>query len=182
MRSSERSPVYNRVFPLLIRIGLGTMWLYAGVVEKLLDPGYLNPSSKSYVGITIEILMGSPIMRGFLEAVVFPHVYLVGLLVMIGEISIGTLTLLGVLSRFTNTVAFYTNLIYFLSAYWVDAEEYGLNLLMMVLDLYIVFNGPSSPSVDSLISKAWKRVDDWKLWFAAGSVLYIFVILFIYFV
>ena len=181
MSRHERINLYNNVFPLLVRIGLGTMWLYAGVVEKLLNPGYLNPASTSYVGITIQILMQGPLMRWFLEAVVFPHVYLVGLLVMIGEISFGVLTISGTFSRLANTVAFYTNLIYFLSAYWVDAEEYGINLLMMILDLYIVFNGVTAPSIDYLISKKWGAINNWKLWFIAGSVFYAFIILFIYF-
>ena len=181
-RGQRREGVYtSKVFPILARIGLGTIWIYAGVFEKLLKPGYLNPNSPSYVGITIQVLMQGPLMRGFLEAVVLPHVYLVGLLVMIGEICFGVLTLTGTLSRFTNTVAFYQNLIYFLSAYWADTEEYGINLLMMILDLYIVFNGVAGPSVDSLISKKWKGIDNWKLWFLAGSVFYLAVVLFLYF-
>jgi thiosulfate dehydrogenase [quinone] large subunit len=119
-------------------------------------------------------------MRGFLESVVLPHVYLVGILVMIAEICFGVLTLTGTMSRFVNTVAFYQNLIYFLSAYWADTEEYGINLLMMILDLYIVFNGVAGPSVDSLIGKKWEKINDWKIWFFIGSIFYLAVVIYLY--
>ena len=177
----EKVTPFNKVFPIMVRIALATTWIYAGVFEKLLKPGYLNPASTSYVGVTIQVLMQGPLMRGFLEAVVLPHVYLVGLLVMIGEICFGVLTLTGTMSRFVNTVAFYQNLIYFLSAYWADTEEYGINLMMMILDLYIVFNGIAGPSVDSLISKKWRKINDWKLWFVAGTIFYLSVVLYLYF-
>lgn len=45
------------------------------------------------------------------------------------------------MSRLASTVALYTNLIYFLSAYWTGTEEYGINLLLMLLNLYLVVRG-----------------------------------------
>lgn len=179
-REEKVSTRYNNIFPILTRLGLATTWIYAGVFEKLLNPGYLNPASTSYVGVTIQVLLQGPLMRGFLESVVLPHVYLVGILVMIAEICFGVLTLTGTMSRFVNTVAFYQNLIYFLSAYWADTEEYGINLLMMILDLYIVFNGVAGPSVDSLIGKKWGKINDWKIWFFIGSIFYLAVVIYLY--
>ncbi|QIW23723.1 DoxX family membrane protein [Sulfolobus sp. S-194] len=169
-------------WPNFMRLALATIWIYAGVFEKLLNPGYLNPSSTSYVGITIEVLMQGPIMKPFLEYVVLPHVLLVGELVMIGEISFGILNLLGLMTRFTNTVAFYTNLIYFLSAYWVDTEEYGINLLMMIIELYLIYKGSQDFGLDALIRRKFRQVENAKILFIAGSILYACVIFYLLFV
>ncbi|MEM3915100.1 MAG: TQO small subunit DoxD, partial [Metallosphaera sp.] len=110
---------------------------------------------------------------------VFPHLYTVGVLVMIGEISFGVLTLLGLMSKLASSVAFYTNLIYFLSAYWTGADEYGINLLLMLLDLYILIKGAGTISIDYLIEKRIKIIRSSKLWFALGSIIYLVVVLYL---
>lgn len=166
-------------WPNFMRLSLATIWIYAGVFEKLLNPGYLNPSSTSYIGITIQVLMQGPVMREFLEYVVLPHVLLVGKLVMIGEISFGIFNLFGFMTRFVNTVAFYTNLIYFLSAFWVDTEEYGINLLMMIIELYLIYKGSQDFGIDRFIRKKFTIIENPKLWFTIGSIFYLGVVLYL---
>ncbi|AWR99032.1 TQO small subunit DoxD [Metallosphaera hakonensis] len=164
---------------LILRIAVASIWIDAGVFNKLLNPGFLNPGSTSYIGFTVQYLAeGSPI-RGFLYTVVFPHVYTVGVLVMIGEISFGVLTLLGLMSRLASTVALYTNLIYFLSAYWTGTEEYGINLLLMLLNLYIVMKGPGQFSLDGVISPRLRIVGKSLPWVVLGSAIYLVVILYL---
>lgn len=164
---------------LILRIAVASIWLDAGVLNKLLNPGFLNPGSTSYIGFTVQYLAeGSPI-RGFLYTVVFPHVYTVGVLVMIGEISFGILTLLGFMSRLASTVALYTNLIYFLSAYWTGTEEYGINLLLMLLNLYLVWKGPGQFSLDGVISSRLKLLQNPIPWAIAGTLIYAIVILYL---
>jgi len=171
----------NKAWPTLVRLAVATIWAYAGIFEKLLNPGFLNPASTSYVGITVQYLAeGSPI-RGFLYAVVFPHVLLVGELVMVGEVSFAILTFLGLANRLSGTVAFYTNLIYFLSAYWTGTEEYGINLLLMIFDAFLVINGPGPLSLDWLISRRSRIMNMSLLWFSIGTILYLSVILFLLF-
>lgn len=162
---------------LIFRIALASIWLYAGILEKLLNPGFLNPSSTDYVGLTLQYLAEGSVIKGFLYAIAVPHPTLVGELVVIGEISFGVLTFLGLLTRLTNTVAFYTNLIYFLSASWTGAEEYGINLLMMILDVYLIVYGAGSLSLDSLIGR--KILNNVKLWVILGTVIYIAVIIYL---
>ncbi|WP_409366347.1 TQO small subunit DoxD [Metallosphaera sp. D4-4] len=164
---------------LILRLAVASIWLDAGVFNKLLNPGFLNPGSTSYIGFTVQYLAeGSPI-RGFLYAVVFPHIYTVGVLVMIGEISFGVLTLLGLMSRLASTVALYTNLIYFLSAYWTGTEEYGINLLLMLLNLYLIVRGPGQLSLDSALSTRFKVLQNPTPWAVAGTVIYVIVILYL---
>ncbi|AEB95805.1 TQO small subunit DoxD [Metallosphaera cuprina] len=164
---------------LIIRLAVSSIWINAGVLNKLLNPGFLNPGSTSFIGFTVQYLAeGSPI-RAFLYYAVFPHLYTVGVLVMIGEISFGVLTLLGLMSKLASSVAFYTNLIYFLSAYWTGADEYGINLLLMLLDLYILIKGAGTISIDYLIEKRIKIIRSGKLWFALGSIIYLVVVLYL---
>jgi len=164
---------------LIFRIAVASIWLYAGVLEKLLNPGFLNPASTDYVGLTIQYLAEGSIIKGFLYAISVSHPTLVGVLVIIGEISIGILTLLGLMTRLASTVAFYLNLIYFLSASWTGAEEYGLNLLMMIIDAYLIAYGGDKFSIDSAIAKKTKLMDNIKLWVIVGSVIYVAVIIYL---
>jgi len=171
---SRQSSMWDVVF----RVMAGSVWLFAGVVDKLLNPGFLDPSSTSYIGFTIQYFAeGSPI-KGFLYAVAFPNPVLTGELVTIGEISFGVLLTTGMLTKLASTCAFYTNLIYFLSAAWTGAEEYGLNLLLMGIDIYFLMYGATRFSVDSLAPRSplWST----KLWFVVGSVVYAAVVVFLY--
>ncbi|BBG25995.1 TQO small subunit DoxD [Sulfuracidifex tepidarius] len=163
---------------VMFRVIAGSIWLVAGVVDKLLNPGFLNPESTKYIGFTIQYFaQGSPI-KDFLYAVAFPNPVLTGELVMIGEISFGVLLMAGMLTKLASTCAFYTNLIYFLSAAWTGATEYGINLLLLGIDLYFLVNGARKFSVDSLApgSPLWST----KIWFTVGSVIYLSVVVFLY--
>jgi thiosulfate dehydrogenase [quinone] large subunit len=46
----------NKAWLTLVRLAVATIWAYAGIFEKLLNPGFLNPASTSYVGITVKYL------------------------------------------------------------------------------------------------------------------------------
>ncbi|SAI86740.1 TQO small subunit DoxD [Saccharolobus solfataricus] len=166
-------------FTLILRISIASIWLYAGILQKLLNPAFLNPSSEQYVGFTIQYLSQGSIIRQFLYIVAMPHPVLVGTLVMIGEISFGILTLIGLMSRLCSVVAFYTNLIYFLSASWTGAEEYGLNLLMMIINAYIIAYGPGIYSIDSLVSRKVNVVNNKIIWIIVGSAIYVAIIVYL---
>jgi len=169
----------NQFFPIALRLIIASIWLNAGIFDKLLNPGFLNPNSNSYIGFTILYFsQGSPI-KGFLYAVAFPHPILTGIFVMIGEITFGILLFLGLGVRLAATAAFYTNLIYFLSAAWTGAEEYGINLLMMAIDLYFVLYGSNYFSLDSLISKRTILINS-KIWIVIATLIYVAVILYLY--
>lgn len=158
-----------------MRVILGISWLYAGVLEKLMNPGFLNPGSPEYVGITLQYLAQGSVIRGFLDYVVVPQPYLTGVLVMIGEISFGVLTLSGAFTRLASAVALITNGIYFLAAEWSSFEEFALNLIWMALDIYFLVYGPGQFSIDSLVK--WKT-DVGIKWAVVLSVgIYISVIM-----
>ncbi|TRM90475.1 hypothetical protein DJ526_07300, partial [Sulfolobus sp. A20-N-G8] len=51
----------------IVRISLASIWLYAGVIGKLLNPGFLNPNSNQYVGLTIQYFSQDPELRRILQ-------------------------------------------------------------------------------------------------------------------
>ncbi|MCI2413927.1 MAG: DoxX family membrane protein [Candidatus Aramenus sp.] len=164
---------------LALRLSLASIWFNAGVLGKLFNPGFLNPNSNDYVGLTIlYFAQGSPI-RGFLYAVAFPHPILTGVLVMVGEISFGLSFLLGLGVRLSGTTAFATNLIYFLSASWTGAEEFGINLLMMLLDAYFIAYGAGRYSLDRALERKTRVVNS-KYLVMAGVAIYVAVVLWLY--
>lgn len=163
-----------------LRLITASVWLNAGIFGKLLNPGFLNPNSNDYVGLTIQYLSQGSVIRNFLYAVAFPHPILTGELVMTGEIIFGILLFLGLFTKLASTTAFYTNLIYFLAAAWTGAEEYGLNLLMMGVELYLIYYGASYFSIDSLIMK--NKISNNKIWITIGTIIYASVVLYLYLV
>jgi thiosulfate dehydrogenase [quinone] large subunit len=174
-----RGTEYNLSWPAALRFAASSVWIYAGVIKKLLDPGFLNPSSTSYVGLTVQYLAQGPLLRPFLYAAVFPHVMLVGFLVMVGEVSFAILTMLGLLNRLTGTVALYTNLVYLLSAYWAGAEEYGVNLFLIIADLLLVLGAQDPLSLDSLLSRKLRLLRRPLPWFVAGTSIYSAIIVYL---
>ncbi|AHC52064.1 TQO small subunit DoxD [Sulfolobus acidocaldarius SUSAZ] len=165
----------DEIWSTVVRISLASIWLYASVFGKLLNPGFLDPNSDEFVGLTIQYLSQGSIIRNFLYAVAFPHPIITGIIVMVGEMIFGLTMLLGLGVKLSAVTGFYTNLIYFLSASWTGAEEYGLNLLMMILNLYFLLNNPGRYSLDNLLSQ--DVMSNTKIWVATGSIIYLGVIL-----
>lgn len=168
----------GEIWVTLLRLISASTWLYAGVIGKLLNPGFLDPGSTDYVGLMIQYFAQGALIKGFLYAVVFPHPKLVGELVMIGEIIFGAFLLVGLLTKLIATGSFFTNLIYFLSAAWVGAVDYGTNLMMMFADIYLMLNGADNLSIDHFLKKRIKIINS-NWWIVVGSLIYAAVILYL---
>src|SRR5579884_3694634 len=83
---------------LPLRLFLGITFVYAGV-QKVTDPQFFRPSMPGYIGNQIiAFAHGSP-LHDVLLRMVQPHAVLFGLLIALGEIAIGTGTLVGLLFR-----------------------------------------------------------------------------------
>ncbi|MEA2451980.1 MAG: thiosulfate dehydrogenase (quinone) large subunit [Actinomycetota bacterium] len=100
----------------VLRVFLGGTFAYAGV-QKLTDPGYLTPSSPTYIGTQLsEFARGSPIAW-----LLHPLMHLpvaVGVGVVVAELAIGLGTLLGVAPLTTAVGGSLTSLLLWLSATW----------------------------------------------------------------
>ncbi|HEY8691151.1 MAG TPA: TQO small subunit DoxD, partial [Chloroflexota bacterium] len=109
---------------LPLRLFLGVTFAYAGL-QKIADPGYLDPTSGTYLGSQLlAFAMSSPI--GFLiQAVAVPNVQLVGQAVIVVELGVGILVIAGLLTRFAAAIGALLSLVLFLSATW-DVQPYFL--------------------------------------------------------
>ncbi|HXN92261.1 MAG TPA: TQO small subunit DoxD [Candidatus Sulfotelmatobacter sp.] len=102
---------------LPLRLYLGATFAYAGV-QKILDPGFLQPGSSTYIGTQLQAFAAhSPI--GFLvQALALPTPQLTGIAVIATELVVGCLVLVGIATRWAAAVGALVNLVFFLTASW----------------------------------------------------------------
>jgi thiosulfate dehydrogenase [quinone] large subunit len=102
---------------LPLRLFLGATFAYAGI-QKILDPGFLQPGSSTYIGTQLQAFAGhSPI--GFaVQALALPTPQLTGIAVIATEVVVGALVLLGIATRWAAAVGALVNLVFFLTASW----------------------------------------------------------------
>jgi len=102
---------------LPLRFFLGATFLYAGL-QKIADPGFLNPGAPTYIGTQLEAFAArSPI--GFLiESLALPAPQLVGIGVIAAELLIGLAVVLGIATRWAAAAGGLVNFVFFLTASW----------------------------------------------------------------
>ncbi len=102
---------------LPLRFFLGLTFLYAGI-QKISDPGFLNPGSTTYIGSQLQgFALHSPI--GFLiDVFALPTPQLTGIGVIVTELAVGILVIAGVATRWAAVVGALVNLVFFLTASW----------------------------------------------------------------
>src|ERR671937_861957 len=95
LRSLPSLPPRFALLPL--RLFLGGTFVYAGI-QKLSDPGFLNPDAPTYIGTQLHgFADGTP--GGVLLEPAISHAEVAGVAVALIEIAIGVLVLLGFLKR-----------------------------------------------------------------------------------
>lgn len=103
---------------LPLRLFLGLTFTYAGL-QKISDPGFLQPGSSTYIGTQLQGFVGhSPI--GFLiQLFALPVPQLAGIGVIAVELAIGLLVLLGLATRWAAAAGALMSLVFFLTASWM---------------------------------------------------------------
>lgn len=136
------------LFPL--RLFLGITFVYAGI-QKLGDPQFLNPTAIGYIGNQIlAFAFGSPI-HAFLLQAILPHASLFGIIVTLGEITIGLGALFGLLLRPAAFFGLVLSLIFFLSASWrVYPYFYGSDIVFVFAWLPLLLAGPLASGLPTL--------------------------------
>ncbi|HET7420721.1 MAG TPA: TQO small subunit DoxD [Candidatus Dormibacteraeota bacterium] len=112
--SSDRWLAYGT---LPLRFFLGVTFVYAGV-QKIADPGFLQPGSSTYIGNQLQAYVAhSPI--GFLvQAFGLATPQLTGIAVIAIELVIGALVVAGVATRWAAAAGAVVNFVFFLTASW----------------------------------------------------------------
>ena len=172
MSLSERSASWS-LLPL--RLFLGVTFTYAGL-QKLANPSYLDAHSPTSVQATMLALKhSSPI--GWLLSWSGPAPVLVGVLIALGELSVGLATLAGLWVRIAAAGGLLLSLTFFLTVSWhTRPYYYGSDIVFIAAWTVPLLAGAwPSPSADAWIgSRARNDVDPHRrtlLLGGAGAVL-----------
>jgi thiosulfate dehydrogenase (quinone) large subunit len=149
-----RGRTINPAMALLpLRLFLGATFVYAGI-QKLSDPGFLNPDGPTYIGTQLHgFADGTP--GGFLLEPAISHAELAGVAVAVLEIAIGVLVLMGFLTRLAAAGGLALNLLLFLTATWHTTPYFlGSDIVFVSAWLPLVLSGADGqPTVRDLLMR-----------------------------
>jgi len=137
---------------LPLRVFLGLTFTYAGL-QKLADPGYLDPQNPASAAHQMLLLRGSSPIGPLLA--LSAHVpTLVSLLIALGELAVGLGTLLGLWTRIAAAGGALLSLTFFLTVSWnTTPYYYGADIGFVFSWLVLLAFGP----VGALSADAWLR-------------------------
>src|SRR3954451_19937077 len=143
-----------------LRLFLGVTFTFAGL-QKLSNPEYLNAKSPTSVQATILSLRhDSPI--GWLLGISAHAPVLVGVLIAVGELSVGLATLLGLWVRLTAAGGLLLALTFFLTvSFHTRPYYYGSDIVFVFAWTVPLIRGTwPEPTVDSWIRSRARHVPD----------------------
>ncbi|WP_305039955.1 TQO small subunit DoxD [Frankia sp. Cj3] len=141
-------------WPLLpLRLFLGVTFTFAGL-QKLADPGYLDPASPTSIHRQLALLVpASPI--GGLLGLLQPYPDTVGVLIALGEVAVGVGTLLGLWARLAAAAGAMFSLLFLLTVSWhTRPYYYGSDIVFLVMWLpFIAVGAAGVLSVDAWLAR-----------------------------
>ena len=102
---------------LPLRLFLGVTFVYAGL-QKIADPGFLQPGSSTYIGTQLEAFAARSPIAFLIDVFALPTPELTGMGVIAAELIIGVLVILGLATRWAAAAGAAVNLVFFLTASW----------------------------------------------------------------
>lgn len=148
-----RNDTIPAITVLPLRVFLGITFLYAGI-QKILDPGFLQPGSTTYLGKQIlGFSHGSPIR--FVLMQLMEHAVATGWLTIAVELAVGVLVLLGLFTRVAALGGLTLSTGFFLSASWNTYPYFlGSDIVFMMCWLTLILTGPAVFALDTLVQPA----------------------------
>lgn len=102
---------------LPLRLFLGVTFVYAGL-QKIADPGFLQPGSTTYIGSQLTGFATHSPIAFLINTFALPAPQLTGVGVIAAELAIGIATLLGLWTRWAAAAGALVNFVLFLTASW----------------------------------------------------------------
>lgn len=102
---------------LPLRLFLGATFVYAAI-QKISDPGFLQPGSPTYIGSQLQAFAGQSPIGFLIDVFALPTPQLTGIAVIAAELAIGVLVLAGIATRWAAAGGALINLVFFLTASW----------------------------------------------------------------
>jgi len=144
----DRHPQASMAGMVLIRVFLGAFFLYTGLSKlttfhQTMGDAFINllrnATSGDIPSHGMNLVTHSiwPFYADFLVNVVNPHVEMFAWMVIIGEILVGALFIIGLLTRGAALVAFIMNCCYLLGTYHLGLPQQGLNIAFIIMELAV---------------------------------------------
>jgi thiosulfate dehydrogenase [quinone] large subunit len=126
---------------LPLRAFLGATYVYAGV-QKLSDPGFLQPGAPTYIGTQLRGFADGTPGGWLLSTFALPHPEVAGVAVALTEILVGLLVLVGLATRAAAAAGLGLNLVLFLTASWKTSPYFlGSDIVFVFAWLPFVLGG-----------------------------------------
>jgi thiosulfate dehydrogenase [quinone] large subunit len=157
--ASERATGLLPAAALLpLRAFLGGTFVYAGI-QKLADPGFLHPGSRTYIGDQLRGFATRTPGGFLLRAFPLHHPAFAGVAVALAEIGIGLLVLLGLATRYAAAGGLALNLVLFLTASW-HTRPYFLGsdvVFVFAWSPFVIAGAAGQPALDHEVARAAAR-------------------------
>src|SRR5512133_2852815 len=158
-RRRERAPrpvasISPALALLPLRLFLGVTFAYAGI-QKLSDPGFLQPGAPTYIGTQLTGFANHTPGGFILRTFAIPHAELAGVGVAIVEILIGLLAVFGLYTRLAAACGMGLNFLLFLTASWHTSPYFlGPDIVFTFAWLPLVLAGAEGqPALDNVIQR-----------------------------
>ena len=153
----------TKLWPLIIlRIGLGYLWLKAGWPKLfvMLEPGKMAMTLQGWLSDIPAHWY--PWYQSILRVYVLPHANLFAYLVSFGEVAVGLGLILGCMTRGALVAGIFMNINYQLASGFKPGASGLINILFILAQLVLLFS-PSGRSlgIDSRLNQRYPRIPLW---------------------
>jgi len=150
--------ILARAALVLLRLYMGMVFLVAAVPK--LDRDF-SPQLVEFLE-NVGLKQGHPFYRWFLETVVLPNAHLFGRLIPWGELLVGTLLILGLLTRLTAAGALLILGNYMLAkGAWIWAPSSNDAAFAVIAVALLIGAAGRTLGVDSVLARRWPRSPLW---------------------
>jgi thiosulfate dehydrogenase [quinone] large subunit len=150
--------ILARAALVLLRVYLGVIFLIAGVPKLL---GDFTPGLTAFLEQR-AMEQGHPFYRGFLQDVVLPNTHLFAALVTWGELLVGVLLILGLMTRLSATVALLLTLNYmFAKGAWPWTPSSNDAAFAAISLALVIGAAGRTLGLDSMLARRWPRSPFW---------------------
>lgn len=137
----------------LVTLILGVEWLRAGL-EKVLNPEFSSGLNKTLGFFASK--NPSNFFVGLINSYFIPNSEVFAMLVSWGEVFVGLALIIGFFVNFSLIIAIFMNLNFYFAAGWTGVSTAGLNALMILIQLILIFSyGSKLISLDELLVAKW---------------------------
>ena len=127
----------SRAWAVLLRLAVGAVWLFEGYPQLSGRDKYLNGG---FVSSVQQMAAGNPFhfYQTFLQHIVLPHASVFAYLTLVGNLVVGGLLVLGLLTPYAAVAGMVMNVNYALAAGWMDRMDYSLNSVLFFAEIVVI--------------------------------------------